>query len=269
MVSQAATLLSIALALVLMPAQAMEGPTQDNPVTEPRAINFDTYNTAVLQASGHPNELSRWHGIWTYDNGRVDEARKHFERAASYGDKLSQHFLTLMYWNGDGVDRDPALAYVWADLAAERGNNSDLLEIRERIWNGLDQQQQRRALEIGPQYFARYGDVATRKRADAELRRFMRTQTGSRVGLLTSKLDVSMGRPELWAGGASSSFGPEKTIGTEYYAANRTRPAAYWQGEDLSLKALLRQIGAGQVNVGEVRKVPAADKAEPGQDADK
>ena len=97
----------------------------------------------------------------------------------------------------------------------------------------------------------------------------MRTQTGTRVGLLTSKLDISMGRPELWAGGASSSFGPEKTIGTEYYAANRTRPAAYWQGEDLSLKALLRQIGAGQVNVGEVRKVPAADKAEPGQDADK
>jgi hypothetical protein len=269
MVSQAATLLSIALALVLMPAQAMEEPAQDRPVAEPRAINFDTYNTAVLQASGHPNELSRWHGIWTYDNGRVDEARKHFERAASYGDKLSQHFLTLMYWNGDGVDRDPALAYVWADLAAERGNNADLLQIRERIWNGLDPDQQRRALEIGPQYFARYGDDATRKRADAELRRFMRTQTGTRVGLLTSKLDISMGRPELWASGARSSLGPEQTIGTEYYADNRTRPAAYWQGEDLSLKALLRQIGAGQVNVGEVRKVPAVDKAEPEQDTGK
>lgn len=269
MVSQTATLLSIALALVLMPAQAMEGPTQDNPVAEPRAINFDTYNTAVLEASGHPNELSRWHGIWTYDNGRVEEARKHFERAASYGDKLSQHFLTLMYWNGDGVDRDPAVAYVWADLAAERGNNADLLQIRERIWNDLSQQQQRRALEIGPQYFARYGDDATRKRADAKLRRFMRTQTGSRVGLLTSKLDVSMGRPDLWASGASSSFGPIGSMGTEYYAANRARPAAYWQGEDLSLKALLRQIGAGQVNVGEVRKVPDADKTAPGQDADK
>lgn len=269
MVLQAATLLSIALALALVPARAMEGPTQESPVTEPRAINFDTYHTAVLQASGHPNELSRWHGIWTYDNGRVDEARKHFERAASYGDKLSQHFLTLMYWNGDGVDRDPALAYVWADLAAERGNTADLLEIRERIWNDLSQQQQRRALEIGPQYFARYGDDATRRRADAELRRFMRTQTGSRVGLVTSRLDVSMGRPDLWASGATSSFGPIRSNGTEYYAANRTRPATYWQGEDLSLKALLRRIGAGQVNVGEVRKVPDADKADPARDADK
>lgn len=269
MISQAATLLSIALALVLMPAQAMEGPTQDSTVTEPRAINFDTYHTAVLQASGHPNELSRWHGIWTYDNGRVDEARKHFERAASYGDKLSQHFLTLMYWNGDGVDRDPAVAYVWADLAAERANAHDLLEIRERIWNELTPEQRRHALEIGPDYYARYGDAVTHRRNNAEMRRFMRTQTGSRVGLLTSRLDVSMGRPDLWASGASSSFGPVGSTGTEYYAANRTRPAAYWQGEDLSLKALLRQIGAGQVNVGEVRKVPDADKADPGQDADK
>jgi TPR repeat protein len=39
-----------------------------------------------------------------------------------------------MYWNGDdGIARDPALAYVWADLAAERGNSHDLLHLRENI----------------------------------------------------------------------------------------------------------------------------------------
>ena len=99
---------------------------------------WTTYETALLEASGHPNELNRWHGLWAYQNGRVDEAREHFERAAMYGDKLSQHALTLMYWNGDeGVARDPVVAYVWADLAAERGNSQDLLRLRERIWREL------------------------------------------------------------------------------------------------------------------------------------
>ncbi len=50
---------------------------------EERAINLDVYQTALLQASGHPNELNRWHGIWNYDNGRHDDARKFFERAAT------------------------------------------------------------------------------------------------------------------------------------------------------------------------------------------
>ena len=103
-----------------------------------RAINVETYRAAVLQASGHPNELSRWHGMWTFDNGRADEAIGHFQRAAGYGDKLSQHFLTLMYWNGEGIDRDPVLAYVWADLAAERGNSDMLIRIREKIWSEAD-----------------------------------------------------------------------------------------------------------------------------------
>ncbi|HEY0506127.1 MAG TPA: hypothetical protein VGD42_21795 [Lysobacter sp.] len=237
--------LLLSMALAALPAQA----------SEERAINVDTYQTALLEASGHPNELSRWHGIWTYDNGHVDEARRHFERAAAYGDKLSQHFLTLMYWNGDGVDRDPALAYVWADLAAERGDSDDLLQIRERIWRDLTPEQQHRALEIGPGYVARYGDDVARKRADAQIRRFMRTQTGSRVGMQTSRLDIWMGRPELWAAkGATSSFGSIRSSGTAFYAANRTRPAAYWQDEDLNLRALLRRIGTGRVEVGQARK---------------
>jgi len=223
-----------------------------------RAINFDTYQGAVLQAQGHPNELARWHGIWNYDNGRPDEARRHFERAASYGDKLSQHFLTLMHWNGDGVDRDPVLAYVWADLAAERGDNADLLRVREYLWNALTREQREQVAAIGPGYYDRYGDAAARIRTNTELRRFMRTQTGSRVGLLTSRLDVNMGKPEFWAGGGRSSYGPLQSSGLTFYADQRTRPQAYWRQEDLDLRALMQRIGAGRVNVGDVKKVPAA-----------
>lgn len=219
---------------------------------EERAINLDVYQSAVLQASGHPNELNRWHGIWNYDNGRQDEARKYFERAAAYGDKLSQHFLALMYWNGDGVDRDPVQAYVWADLAAERGNSPDLIRVREHIWHELTPAQQAQSLTIGQSYYDRYGDQVAQRRTNTEIRRFARTQTGSRVGLLTSRLEVNAGRPELWAGGGRSTYGPLKSTGTEFYADNRTRPTEYWQAEDLSLGTLMKQIGAGKVKVGNV-----------------
>ena len=253
---------SFVLSLAALPVIAHEEPPR---VAYERAINVDAYQTALLQASGHPNELSRWHGIWAYDNGRRDEARKYFLRAASYGDKLSQHVLSLLYWNGDGVDRDPVRAYVWADLAAERGGVEALLRIRERIWSELDQQQRREVREIGPQFYAHYGDEVAQKRANAEIRRFMRTQTGSRVGLLTSRLDVHMGRPDLWASGATSTFGSMWTTGTEQYADHRTRPAAYWQSEDLSVGALLKQIGAGRVEVGPARRADDPAGADDGR----
>jgi hypothetical protein len=227
---------------------------------EERAINLDAYQSALLQASGHPNELNRWHGIWNYDNGRQDEALKYFLRAAAYGDKLSQHFLALMYWNGDGVDRDPVQAYVWADLAAERGNSPDLIRVREHIWHELTPTQQAQSVEMGQGYYERYGDQVAQRRTNTEIRRFARTQTGSRVGLLTSRLEVNAGRPDLWAGGGRSSYGPLQATGTEFYADSRTRPTEYWQAEDLSLGALMKRIGAGEVKVGDVDVVKDGGK---------
>ena len=231
----------------------------NGPVGEQHTLTLDTYETALLEASGHPNELNRWHGLWAYQNGRIDEALEFFERAAMYGDKLSQHALTLMYWNGDeGVARDPVVAYVWADLAAERGTSQDLLHLRERIWQELTPQQRRQVREIGPGYHARYGDAVAQKRMNAELRRFMRNQTGTRVGLLTSQLDISLGRPEWGPGGAWSGIGQIRTTGTEYYAAHRTQPAAYWKAEDKHLRALFE----GRVEVGPVRKASSDSDAD-------
>ncbi len=51
--------------------------------------------------------------------------------------------------------------------------------------------------------------------------------------------------------------------GTEFHADSRTRPTQYWQAEDLSLRALMKQIDAGSVKVGNVDPVedpvPQAD----------
>lgn len=227
-----------------------------------RSLTLEAYQTALLQSEGHPNEINRWHGLWHYDNDRNEEARKYFVRAAEYGDKLSQHFLSLMYWNGDGVDRDPVQAYVWADLAAERGNNDELLRVRESMWRELTPAQQAQSREIGGGYYDRYGDATAQRRTDAQIRRFSRNQTGTRAGALTSRLEVNMGRPELWAGGGQQKVGPLRSTGTEFYRDDRTRPTEYWQAEDVNLVALMKQIDAGTVRVRDVdvvRDPPSPD----------
>jgi hypothetical protein len=218
-----------------------------------RVVNAQEYETALLQASGHPYELGRWHGIWNYENGRTKEAIAQFERAAMHGDKLSQHLLSLMYWNGDDVERDPVQAYIWADLAAERGNSEDLIRVREYIWHELDEEQRARVVATGGSWYDRYGDAVAIERNNTQLRRFMRTLTGSRVGLLTSRLDINAAR---------TGFAAYSAMGTQFYDDSRSRPGPYWKAQDLALDALMKQIGAGTVNVGQVRKAPEADEDE-------
>ena len=216
------------------------------------SLTLAAYQAPLLRSSGHPNEINRWHGLWQYDNDRADRALTYFLRAAEYGDKPSQHFLSLMYWNGEGVDRDPAQAYAWADLAAERGNNAELLRIRESMWRDLTPEQQAESIEIGRGYYRRYGDEAARRRTDGDVRRFARMQTGSRAGLLTSPLGVKMGRPELWGGGAEPKFGRLTSTGTNFYSDSRTRPTEYWKSEDQSFDVLMKQVGGGTVRVHDI-----------------
>jgi TPR repeat protein len=79
--------------------------------------------------------------------------------AARYGDKYSQHRLSLIYWHGVGAAKDRVEAYVWADLAAERGYPS-LLAIREKMWNALTLQEREAVPDRGKRRFAKYGDAA-------------------------------------------------------------------------------------------------------------
>lgn len=241
MIGSAFLALSLALPVAHANGEAQE-PYQ-------RVFNASTYDVARLSAAGHPNELQRVYGIWNYDNGRREAAVDYFQRAAYYGDKLSQHLLTLMYWEGDGVERDPVLAYIWADLAAERGNNELLLKVREKLWSELTPDQRERVLEIGADYADRYGDAAARPRANARIRQFAHQRTGSRVGAQTSKLQINAGNPELWASGAKSSFGQYYAAGEAFYAAERTRPGDYWQAEDRMLRALLGAVKVGEIEI--------------------
>jgi hypothetical protein len=229
---------------------------------EPLQLVTATYMQVDAQlkaAQGHPNETWRLNGLKSYLSGHYDEAVERFENAASYADKYSQHYLSLMYWYGQGVPADPVKAYIWSDLAAERGVKR-LLVIREKMWAGLTPEQQRQVEQQGPDYYARYGDEVARPRADVEIRRFTSDMTGSRLGYRNHTIDIIQGGP------VNGSFGNATpgmltawmqavggTNGEQYYAKDRTATASYWQAQDAELG------GASSVDVGPM--APAREKS--------
>ncbi|MDQ3205764.1 MAG: sel1 repeat family protein, partial [Pseudomonadota bacterium] len=98
-------------------------------IDDPRAIAAGFLNF-------HPDLQYRSYGIDAHAKKNVDRAMVLFRGAAFYGDKPSQAMIGEMTSRGEGVPRDQALAYVWMDLAAERGY-VDFTLLRERYWRAL------------------------------------------------------------------------------------------------------------------------------------
>ena len=92
--------------------------------------------------------------------------------------------VVIMARDGLGRAADAAEAYAWADLAAERGYR-EFLVLRERIWEGLDETQRGRALALGTQLYAEYGDAVAKPRLERLLRIGLAQKTGTRSGSQT------------------------------------------------------------------------------------
>lgn len=223
---------------------------------ERQRLDASTYHTALRSAKGHPNEMARWRGLWSYNNGKYSDARRHFERAAYYGDKPAQLVLSMMYWHGEGVNPDPVMAYIWADLAAERGSNRKIVLMRERIWMELNPAQQKRAVEEGRNYYERYGDKVAMVRTNVQLVRFSWNRTGSRTGSSASPLSVSLGA--MGPSGVCAAKDSDSRLDVtpvELYAENRVQLDEYWKEQDLAMRRLL--VGYG--TAGELQPVSSSD----------
>ncbi len=184
-------------------------------------LTFTQLDRAEAMATDHPNELWRVRALRSLKLDQAGRAFEQFRLAARYADKFSQHSLSLMYWHGVGTGRDRALAYVWSDLAAERGYE-DLLRVREKMWLELGEAERRRALEVGPSLYAEYGDDVAQARTDWAIRRALADATGSRVG-------ATLDRIEFLDTGSRSGALPRARV---YYAAHRWSTERYWQAED-------------------------------------
>jgi hypothetical protein len=132
-------------------------------------------------ATYHPDQTNRERGFDAYREGAYQRAMERFLHAARYADKPAQLAISMMYWHGEGVPQDPVMAYVWSDLAAERGYIA-FLRFREEIWATLTTEQQQRAVEMGQAMYAEYGDDVAKKRLNRLLQRGLSKRTGSRTG---------------------------------------------------------------------------------------
>lgn len=219
-------------------------------------VNFMQADAQLRSAQGHPNEEWRYHGIKAYVSGRYDEAVVNFERAAGYADKFSQHYLSLIHWHGQGVPVDRVQAYIWSDLAAERGGHH-LLAIREKMWRQLDDAQRAEVESRGAVFYERYGDSVAKPKAEKALRRFASQKTGSRVGYNNQNIDIINGGPIHGAFGGSPGMMAASAAVTggsdeqQLYGEERTQAAAYWRAQDRHLDARTTTV-----EVGPVSKVP-------------
>lgn len=238
-------------AAVLAIGLAIAAPAQAGEALKLTDAKFHEIVSMEHAAKGRPNEEARLSGLKAYQRGDYGNALRHFERAAYYADKYSQHTLSLMHWHGVGVPVDRVQAYVWADLAAERGVRSMLL-LRERMWQELSTGERERARAMGPESYARYGDEVARPRAEGVMRRFAAKMTGSRVGFDGQNMDIS-GAPTgglfgPQVGSMSTMFmGAVAASPEELYGGTRRDMAAYWTEQNRLLD--------GRVEVGPMSPV--------------
>lgn len=201
----------------------------------------------------HPDQRFRALGIEAQRNGRSAQARRYFRTAARYGDKLSQAALAEMHWSGQGGARDRALGYVWMDLAAERGTPW-LLQLRERYWREMNDAERARAVREGGALAAEFADAVAKPRLEAEMRRVRNTVTGSRLGWVSSGLDLheTASLKDIDAGRSAPPVDSDT-----YFADRYWQPDAYWRWQDQVLRAAPRRQ---EVEVGTPQNLPGNER---------
>ncbi len=212
----------------------------------------------MLVAAGfldsHPDLLYRSRGLDAYGEKDHPRAFGQFKRAAWYSDKPSQAIVGEMLWIGLGIGKDRALAYVWMELAAERGYRS-FSEKRDMYWQQLDEHERARVEQEGPAIRAEYADTVAGERLAAVLRRERRKMTGSRLGSNTSPLVVHVP-------------GVGSIDGSQYYSPKYWDPKQYREWQD----SIWTGVRIGTVSVGGVEQLkdpaPSAQPPTPPADAD-
>ena len=220
----------VILALGLLPGRSLAADAS------PLFTQLDSFTAA------HPDLHWRRAGATKYEHGRYREAMTDLRRAARYADKPSQAMIAQMLWNGDGVKADRVMAYVWADLAAERGY-PEFIATRERFWQALTADERRKAVSAGQAIFDEYGDDVAKRRQENVMRVARNNITGSRTGHVGT-LVVQQRVPE------TGSF--EITDGALYYADTYWKPKQYWQWQD----RVWEPDPKGKVEVGPIQIPP-------------
>ena len=170
----------------------------------------------------HPDLRYRALGAEAYNDGKYREALDYFRRAARYADKPSQNLLASMHWNGIGCETDHAAAYAWMNLAAERGY-ADPVRMRDIYWQALSEDERKRALKLGKQLEAEYGDAQAKQREQTEVRFSLSHSFGAHPALASYSGFVNL----------RDQYGMFHRVDKSlYYSARFWQPKEYWQWQD-------------------------------------
>lgn len=194
----------------------------------------------------HPDLLYRQQGLEEYGRQNHFEAFRLFQRAGHFSDKPSQAIVGEMLWIGLGTQKNRGLAYVWMELAAERGYAA-FVEKRDRYWRELDEQERQVATTQGDAIRAEYADEVAERRLHRVLRLARSRMTGSRLGSQASKVEIIVP-------------GHGRIDGSRFYDPRFWDPRQYRQWHD----EVWMGLRIGQVRVGEVDQV--RESADPAQD---
>jgi hypothetical protein len=116
--------------------------------------------------------------------------RKEYRRAhviyrndlAPIGDKYAQYMLGFMSLSGLGVEQDPVLASAWYRLAAERGEPTQFVRIRDELLGNLDEVDRARSDQVYRSLRRDYSDIAISMREVREaFDDLVQVTTGSRI----------------------------------------------------------------------------------------
>ncbi|MBS0516842.1 MAG: sel1 repeat family protein [Proteobacteria bacterium] len=206
-------------------------------------LSAASLNPGILASSGfleaHPDVHWRVLAMQRYRKGNYTEALDLFRRASRYADKSAQGMVAEMLWQGKGAPADRALAYAWMDLAAERAY-PQLAMWRERYWQQLAPDEQRRALTVGKAVYAEYRDSVAKPRLENKLR--------------LARLDILgwMDGADVLLPAANGNIGiagqHDRVYNQHYYDPNYWDPKLYWKRIDNEWKAA--------VTVGSVSEKP-------------
>ncbi|MCB1554506.1 MAG: sel1 repeat family protein [Xanthomonadales bacterium] len=188
----------------------------------------------------HPDIKFRMEGLEALEDGLPEAAFGAFKRASRYADKAAQAAVGEMLWQGRGTAQDRSLAYAWMDLAAERGYQT-FIGLREYYWNSLSDSERARAVEVGKQVYAEFGDAVAKPRIEQKLRQGRSKITGSRVGFVGA-LTIQIPGPGGWL----------TVDGSTYYADHYWRADDYFAWQDRTWK----NPPTGTVDVGPLQSAP-------------
>jgi TPR repeat protein len=128
-------------------------------------------------------------GSRSYERGWYFDAYHDWLWAAYWADKTAQYNLGVMHYKGQHVERDPARAWAWFELAAER-EYPIMVKTAAAVFEALNEAGQQRARAILNTLTAEYGDAVALERTQHFMNRERRRMTGSRVGFAPGMLRV-------------------------------------------------------------------------------